>query len=168
MPEPDLVDEPTLDPEAVPGSASSTGLPAEDPVLAPLQGPEHPLDQPVMPDPTPQPENYHVAIWDTPVTFACLRCAARGLTHDEMVYHLSAAHGEAPVPTPLAAQYTPPQTPPATGEEALARLSLVLSSATAGDGAATKERDDDERPPGDGDAQPGAEPGTERGAESDV
>lgn len=81
--------------------------------------PDNPLDHPVLPDPTPQPENYHVSIWETPETFVCLRCAAKGLTYAEVAYHLDAAHDEDPVPTPLAAQYTPPQTPPASGEEAL-------------------------------------------------
>lgn len=161
MPEPELVDEPTLDPETV--------LTAEDPVLElPLEEtpelapgltrgqalvPAPPLDQPVLPDPTPQPENYHVAIWERPVTFACLRCMARGLTHDEVVYHLGAAHGEAAVPTPLAAQYTPPQTPPATGAEALMRLGAVIGTAEA---APTPEESTDDERPGDG---PGDEPG---------
>ena len=81
-----------------------------------------PLDQPVLPNPTPPPENYHVSIWEDPVTFACLRCALRGVTLEEIEYHLDAAHGEAPVPTPLAAQYSAPGKAPATGEEALRML----------------------------------------------
>lgn len=117
MPAPDLIEEPLRDETPI-------RTPEEPGTHQPLAQ-EPPLDQVVMPDPTPQPENYHAAIWETPVTFPCLRCAARDLTYDEVVYHLHAAHGEAPVPTPLAAQYTPPQTPPASGEEALMMLGTV-------------------------------------------
>lgn len=151
MPEPDLVEEPTLDPEGV--------VTTEDPPPVRPLAQEPPLDQVVLPDPTPQPENYHVAIWETPETFACLRCAARGLTHAEVVYHLNAAHGEAPVPTPLAAQYTSVEAPPATGEEALARLGQVRPFPEAGGAAAAEEIVDDERPGDDGESGPGDSPG---------
>lgn len=87
---------------------------------------EDSLDHPVLPNPVPQPENYHVAIWDEPATFACLRCALRGVTLEEMTYHLDTVHGEAPVPTPLASRYVNPATAPQTGEEALAMVGVGL------------------------------------------
>lgn len=179
MPEPELVDE--LMPDEVPVLTEEDPPPVvpldetpgqaldETPALAPESSsgqalaPDPPLDQPIMPDPTPPPENYHVAIWEEPVTFPCLRCAARGLTYDEVLYHLSAAHGEAPVPTPLAAQYTPPQTPPASGEEALLRLVMGQQPSEPETTSASEETQGDERSPGDGDLLatdgPGDEPG---------
>lgn len=115
--EPELTDErdPTTAPEAV----------ADEPTPEQPIAPDPPLDQPVLPNPTPPPENFHVHVWPDPVTFACLRCALREVTLEEIQYHLQAAHGETPVPTPLAAQYIPPNKAPASGEEALMMMGRV-------------------------------------------
>lgn len=115
MAEPELRDVP----ETAPGLEPAAPAPREEP----------PLDEHVLPNPTPPSENYHVAIWDVPPTFACLRCALRGVTLDEITYHLDAAHGEVPVPTSLAAQYSDPSKAPASGQEAL--MAMVGTGETA-------------------------------------
>jgi hypothetical protein len=103
MPEPELVDarEPVPAPDPEPDVLTAEA--AED--TAPVQplAADPPLDQPVLPNPVPPPENYHISLWDEPQTYACLRCALRGVTLEAIAYHLRAAHGEEPVPTALAA-----------------------------------------------------------------
>lgn len=117
------------DPESILTTESQPIAASNDPTVGLPLAPDPPLDQPVLPTPTPPPENYHVSIWEDPVTFACLRCALRGVTLAEVEYHLDAAHGEVPVPTPLAAQYSEPTKAPATREEALLMMGRTTEAA---------------------------------------
>jgi hypothetical protein len=74
-----------LSPEEAPAPA-----PAEMPVVVPLEwtGP-----------------NYHISLWDTPVTYLCLPCNASGMTLAEVETHVTTTHSLTPIPTPLAADY---------------------------------------------------------------
>lgn len=51
------------------------------------------------------PQNLHVSLWTTPVSYVCLRCSATGFTHEGVCLHVRDAHGEEPKPTPLTADY---------------------------------------------------------------
>jgi hypothetical protein len=53
--------------------------------------------------------NYHISLWDTPVTYLCLPCNAGGMTVAEVESHVTSAHSLTPEPTPLAADYANPQ-----------------------------------------------------------
>jgi hypothetical protein len=69
-------------------------------------------DEAPAPEPTASPgvvaldwtgPNYHIALWDTPVTYLCLPCHAQGMTLVDVETHVTTVHAMEPVPTPLAA-----------------------------------------------------------------
>jgi hypothetical protein len=55
--------------------------------------------------------NYHISLWDEPVTYLCLPCNASGMTLPDVETHLTSTHGLTPTPTPLAADYADNQSP---------------------------------------------------------
>ena len=55
--------------------------------------------------------NYHISLWDEPVTYLCLPCNASGMTLPDVEAHLTTVHSLTPLPTPLAADYADNQSP---------------------------------------------------------
>ena len=133
MAEPELVDNPVSDAapdvplepeivdEAVPPSAPETAVPTAGTLMV---------------------QTYHVSLWTTPVSYVCLRCPAKDFTHGAVCTHVTTAHGEEPIPTPLAADY-------------LARNPFVM--AMVGEEAPAEEVGQEAVPPAPDDESPAVE-----------